>query len=162
MSKYDVNFKRLGLLLLPTLLRQPLMVSLLYAVISPLGYIHARFMRIREEANYRLNHNGQVCYLRAALNDSFDSELRRITVTDTAKHSGTLLVYLRETGREVLVPDRSSGRALIVNCRGYGAAGGIDFVVNVPNALRGLDESRLRAVVNTYKLVSKRFAISYF
>lgn len=162
MSKYNINIKQLGLLLLPTFLRQPLMASLLYAALTPLGYLHTRFMLFRQDAAYRLGHNGQVCHLRAVLNDTFDPELRRITVTDTAQNIGVLFVHLREKGQAVLVPQRETGTTLLVNRRGFGGVSGYDFVVNIPLALRGLDESRLKAVVNTYKLASKRFAISYF
>lgn len=162
MSKYDVNIKRLGLLLLPTFLRRPLLASLLYAVLTPLSYLHMRFMIFRKDTAYRLGHNGQVCYLRAVLNDTFDPKLRRITVTDTAQSIGVLFVHLREETQAVLVPQRETGTTLLVNRRGFGGVSGYDFIVNVPLALRGLDEFRLKAVVNTYKLVSKRFAISYF
>lgn len=50
MSKYNINIKQLGLLLLPTFLRQPLMASLLYAALTPLGYLHTRFMLFRQDA----------------------------------------------------------------------------------------------------------------
>lgn len=162
MRKYNINFKRLALLLLPTFLRRPMMASLTYAVITPLGYIHTNFLQFCNDAAYRLNHNGQVCYLRAALNDTFDPELRRITVTDTAQNIGVMLVFQRDEDRPILVPLRDSGAVLLVNRRGFGGASGYDFVVNIPLALRGLDEARLTAVVNTYKLASKRFAISYY
>lgn len=162
MSKYDVNFKRLALLLLPTFLRRPLMASLTYAAVTPLNYIHTRFLEFRKDAAYRLNHNGQVCYLRAVLNDTFDPELRRITVTDTAQNVGILLVFRRDEDRAILVPRRNSESVVLVNRRGFGGVSGYDFVVNIPLALRGIDDARLTAVVNTYKLASKRFAISYY
>lgn len=162
MRKYNINFKRLALLLLPTFLRRPMMASLTYAVITPLGYIHTNFLQFRNDAAYRLNHNGQVCYLRAALNDTFDPELRRITVTDTAQNVGVMLVFQRDEDHPILVPLRDSGTVMLVNRRGFGGASGYDFVVNIPLALRGLYEARLTAVVNTYKLASKRFAISYY
>lgn len=162
MSKYDVNIKRLGLLLLPTFLRRPMLASLLYAVLTPLSYLHTRFMLFRQDATYRLGHNGQVCYLRAVLNDLFDPEQRRISVTDTAKSVGVLFVHCREKAQAVLIRQRNEESMLLINRRGFGGASGYDFIVNVPLAIRGLDESRLRAVINTYKLVSKRFAISYF
>lgn len=103
-----------------------------------------------------------MCYLRAALNDTFDPELRRITITDTAQNVGVMLVFQRDEERTIFVPLRNSGTVLLVNRRGFGGASGYDFVVNIPLALRGLDEARLTAVVNTYKLASKRFAISYY
>lgn len=162
MNKFNVNFKRLALLLLPTFLRRPVMASLMYSVVTPLGFIHTRFMQFREEANYRLNHNGQVCYLRAVLNDTFDPYERRITVSDTAKNSGVLLLHKREQEQVILFPARNSNGLLLVNRRGFGGVSGYDFIVNIPFALQGIDSSRMRAVVSTYKLASKRFAISYF
>lgn len=162
MSKYDINFKRLALLLLPTFLRRPLMASLTYAIITPLNYIHTRFLQFRKDAAYRLNHNGQVCHLRAVLNDTFDPEQRRITVTDTAQNVGVMFVFRRNVDRPLLVPRRETGAVMLVNRRGFGGASGYDFVVNIPLALRSIDDTRLTAVVNTYKLASKRFAISYY
>ena len=75
MDKYDVNFKRLALLLLPTFWRRPLFAAMAYAAVSPLQYLHTRFILWKRESDYRLEHNGQVCYLRALLNDKF--RLRR-------------------------------------------------------------------------------------
>lgn len=72
MSKYEVNIKRFALLLLPTFWRKPLLATLAYAMVSPLGYLHTRFVLFRRDTVYRLTHNGQVCYLRAVLNDQFD------------------------------------------------------------------------------------------
>ena len=84
MSKYEVNIKRLALLLLPTFWRRPILATLAYAMVSPLGYLHTRFVLFRRDTVYRLTHNGQVCYLRAVLNDTFDPIERRITVTEEA------------------------------------------------------------------------------
>ena len=162
MSKYDINIRQLGLLLLPTFLRQPLMASLLYAALTPLAQLHMRLTLFRRETAYRLDHNGQVCHLRAVLNDTFDPDLRRITVTDTAQSAGVLLVRLRAQAQAVRIPRRHAAAPLAVNRRGFGGASGYEFVVNLPLALRGSAESRLTAVANTYKLASKRFAISYF
>ena len=39
---YDVNFKRLALLLLPTFWRRPLFAAMAYAAVSPLQYLHTR------------------------------------------------------------------------------------------------------------------------
>ena len=162
MSKYDVNIKRLGLLLLPTFLRRPLMTSLLYAVLTPLNYLHMRFMLFRQNAAYRLGHNGQVCYLRALLNDKFDPIDRRITITETVENVGFITLHKREEDAEVLVPRRGSGRILILNRRGYGGVSGYDFWVNIPLALYDkLDITQVRAVVDAYKLASKRFSINY-
>ena len=88
MSKYEVNIKRFALLLLPTFWRKPLLATLAYAMVSPLGYLHTRFVLFRRDTVYRLTHNGQVCYLRAVLNDQFDPIERRITITEEAASAG--------------------------------------------------------------------------
>ena len=83
---YDVNFKRLALLLLPTFRRRPLTAAVAYAAVSPLQYLHTQFILWKQNTDYRLRHNGQVCYLRGLLNDLFDPIDRRITVTDNAEN----------------------------------------------------------------------------
>ena len=88
MSKYDVKFKRLALLLLPTFLRRPLIAAVAYASGIPVQYLYVRFIRWKQDTDYRLNNNGQVCYLRAVLNDMFDPGLRRITISDTVDNIG--------------------------------------------------------------------------
>ena len=162
MSKYEVNIKRFALLLLPTFWRKPLLATLAYAMVSPLGYLHTRFVLFRRDTVYRLTHNGQVCYLRALLNDKFDPIDRRITITETVENVGFITLRKREEDAEVLVPRRGSGRILILNRRGYGGVSGYDFWVNIPLALYDkLDITQVRAVVDAYKLASKRFSINY-
>ena len=156
MDKYDVNFKRLALLLLPTFRRRPLLAAMAYAAVSPLQYLHTRFILWKRESN------GQVCYLRALLNDKFDPIDRRITITETVENVGFITLHKREEDDEVLVPRRGSERFLILNRRGFGGVSGYDFWVNIPLALRDkLDITQLRAVVDAYKLASKRFSINY-
>ena len=159
---YDVNFKRLALLLLPTFRRRPLTAAVAYAAVSPLQRLHTRFVLWKRDTDYRLRHNGQVCYLRALLNDMFDPIDRRITITETVENIGHIVLHKRETDEELLVPARGAGRVVIVNRRGYGGVSGYDFWVNIPLALYGeVDVARVAAVVNTYKLASKRFSTNF-
>lgn len=162
MSKYEVNFKRFALLMLPTFWRRPILATIAYAMVSPLSYLHTRFVLFRRETIYRLTHNGQVCHLRAVLNDQFDPIERRITVTETPGSMGILMLYEREEEKEHLLPYRDAGKAVIVNRRGFGGINAFDFWVNIPAALyETVDVARLKAIVGTYKLASKRFSINY-
>ena len=146
MSVYDVKIKRLALLLLPTALRKPLVAAFMQSAVQGCSVLHGEFMRWRDDKDYRLWHNGQVCHLRAVLNDTFDQTERRITVDD--EDSGGL------RGARLFTRD--------INRRGYGGVSGFDFWVSVPYALMGkIDETRLAAVVSTYKLASKRWSINY-
>ena len=66
---YKIDFRRLFINLLPTFLRQPVIYGMLHAGAVVLGdTTYQSFTDAREEHNYKLNHNGQVCYLRAVLN----------------------------------------------------------------------------------------------
>ncbi len=179
MSKYDLNFKRLALLMLPTFWRKPLLAGFAYAIMVPLNYINMRFALFRRSTDYRLTHNGQVFSLRAVLNDQFDPGDRAITVTDNTRAEVNLAsLWIRAEDKPLLLPVRETGRALFAMCRG---ADRTDFWVNVPQTLlekiittqleTGTDkppkqlqqefEARLKAIVGIYKLSSKRFLITY-
>lgn len=158
MIRYDINFKQLALMLLPTFLRRPVMACLSYAIVAPIANLHTRLVRLRNDTVYRLEHNGQVCHLRAALNDAFDFSLRRITVDDKESDSllGTL-ISTRDQCRQIFLPIREKGR-FVINRRGFSGANDIDFWVTIPEELMAVtDDKQLTAIVNTYKLASIRW-----
>ena len=114
MGKYDINVKRLALLLLPTFWRKPGFAALAYAAVSPLQWLHTQFVLWKRDAEYRVQKNGQVCHLRAVLNDMFDPIDRRITITDNAENVGYIILHHRDTDQSVRFPARGSGRAAIL------------------------------------------------
>ncbi len=162
---YRINFVRLAALLLPTMLRKPLIITYLRAMYSQFELIP--FLRFRDTTTYRLTHNGQVCYLRAVLNDRFDphtglepeNQRRRIIIEDGAEMISNL-VYWRETGILTGVPARGSG-SLLIGRRGSTQSGGYDFTVRVP--LDVWNDAQKMAVmpelIREYKLASKQFII---
>jgi len=91
MIHYDINYNRLGLALVPLKLRQSLLMGLIYVMLSGVRRAASVFGSYREETNYRLTHTGQVCYLKAVLNDRFDNAQRRITIEDVDARSGTII-----------------------------------------------------------------------
>lgn len=160
---YDINVRRLALMTLPTIWRRPLMGALVYAAVSPIASLFGGLRGFRREKGYRLTHNSQVCLLRGVLNDEFDPGLRRIRIADPVSAVSTEAAHLwrREEGRWVHLPRRGNGSSVIYR-RGYGGIGGYDFWVTIPAELRGdVDETRLRAIVDTYRLASKRYAVNY-
>lgn len=162
-TRYDIDYKRLALMLLPIVLRKPLLAAYTWLGLSPIQSLARAFDNFRTTTDYRLQHNGQVCRLRALLNDIFDPTLRRIEVCDVAS-VGPLFLYHRSQNHSLTAYYRSMGKSILVGRRGYQGAEGFDFAVVVPLALRAdsfYNEARLRALVNTYKLASKRFTISY-
>lgn len=68
---FRIDFDKWVLSMLPSLLRRKVMFALCRAAVAPVRAIYERFTEKRKAHNYTLTHNGQVCYLRAALNDAF-------------------------------------------------------------------------------------------
>lgn len=164
MSVYDVKIKRLALLLLPSFLRRPLMAALVQSAVQGVSVLHGSFMQWRADRDYRLTHNGQVCHLRAMLNDVFDPGERRIRVEDKDSGERTAArLFMRAEDRHILLPARGTDRVFVVNRRGYSGAADSDFWVSLPYELmRKTDEARLAALVNTYRLASKQWKIRYY
>jgi hypothetical protein len=158
MNIYNIIFAKLAVMLPPTMLRKQVLSAVVKAIVSQLDYIG--FAAFRQRVNYRLQHTGQVCYLRAVLNDTYDTDQRRITIGDGILPTITL-VYWREAERLVGVPTRESGSALVVGIRGTAVGGGYDFTVNVPAEIYADNTmvTQITATINEYKLVSKQFQI---
>lgn len=160
---YDINVRRLALLTLPTIWRRPIMGALIYAAVTPIARYVGELRAFRKEKRYRLTHNGQVCRLRGVLNDEFDPEQRRIDIEEGAgvTPSEASRLWLREEARWIIVP-RRAGRAVSVHPEGFNGIGGYDFWVSLPEGLSDrIDDQRLRAIVNTYRLASRRFGVAY-
>lgn len=159
---FNIDMKRLALLAMPTWLRRPLAAALVFAGMVPLCRMLFDLREFRRQTAYRVGHNGQVCRMRGALNDAFDPLRRRIRVED-APVCPPLVIYRRETGIWELVSPRDTSGALTIYRRGFGGAGGFDFLVSVPAELSGEDSAdrRIRALVGSYKLAGKRFDVTY-
>ena len=115
------------------------------------------------ETKYKLSHNGQHCHLRGMLNDAFDKTQRRITLSDIAGTHEPFLLYQRSENKSKRIYRRDQNKELILNRRGFGGTDGFDFVINIPNelSLNADDVTRLKALTDAYKLVSKRYQIIY-
>ncbi len=165
MGKYDIDMKRLAVLLLPASLRQPRLTALAQVLVVPLSALHRRLTDYREAKDYRLRHTGQVCHLRAVLNDRFDKVERGIRILDELDGVNAILLHQRLQNREIVVSKRVDGVAQrVVYRRNYGGIGNLDFWVSVPDEVRtrpGYSEDELYALTNLYKLASKRYGIIY-
>lgn len=160
---YRVKIKELAVLMLPTFLRKPLITALAHAAVHGMFEVYTRFIGWKEQTDYRIAHNGQICHLRAVLNDAFDPERRRIEVKDEGVRRAPNLLYLRVVDMPRLMARRRERPGqLVLNRRGFGGTGDTDFWVELPaGLLTARQEERLTALVNKYKLASKRWTIMY-
>ena len=149
---YNLNIDKLLVLLTPTFLRKPKLRALLRMLATPLHKLLYDFQQARTADLYNLAHNSQVCYLRKALNDEFDSEQRRIRIEDS-KQKQRLYIYPRSANKPLYL-----GKIYLYQ-RGDYIDGGVDFIVVLPKDLT-YDKYKLEALVNFYKLAGKRWQIS--
>lgn len=158
---YNINFSRLLINMLPTFLRQPVIYGILYAAGKVLGLTYKDFTTARKEHNYKLTHNGQVCYLRAALNDAFGGGFDILEV----ERRGEWLYAITEDGSGILLSVGEGGNAaeveggqkvpLVYNEALLDAAQN-SFIVSVPYNIYQTRLPAVAALVDKYKLISKR------
>ena len=89
------------IVLLVKFTRQPLIFELLRAAIVGLQAVYDLFAEARAAHTYRLTHNGQVCYLRAVLNDAFKSPTGVKFDIRTIERDGEWLYAITETGTRI-------------------------------------------------------------
>lgn len=148
---YNLNIDKLLVLLTPTFLRKPKLIAWLRTLAMPLNKLLDDFKVHRERDLYNLAHNSQVCYLRKALNDEFDPQLRRIKIED-GRQKQRQYIYPRSANKPLYL-----GKIYLYQ-RGDYIDGGVDFVVVLPHGLE-YDRYKLEALVNFYKLAGKRWTI---
>lgn len=168
---FDINFDKWIALMLPAFMRRRRLFSFIRALCSPLYLgevsIYRRFLQMRGDHIRDLSHNGQVCYLRAALNDAFG--LRKgFDIEDAADYDGTW-IYAKDSSMpqqlhavdEALntgtgdsdVPDEHPTPLLADEARL--AAPHNSFIVRVPGNIYATRLDKVKSIVERYRILSK-------
>lgn len=148
---YEIDFRRLVILLLPIRLRKAKTIAFIQALLAPVEDIHYRFKQKRLQDWFMLNHNSQVCYLERALNTTFDSTERRIKIVD-GSHYSKEYIYTRQEEKP-----RYLG-TIYLHDRSVYSENGPDFIVQVPQGLE-YDEYQMKALIEQFKLATKTYKI---
>lgn len=155
MKVFQINYKRLVLLILPTFLRQPRIFAFLTAMTYAVSELHSQFIKNREGNLFRLQLNGQVCYLRKLLTEKLD---RRIKLSDGDTDGDWVFALNEEEPYQLLIENDGTmvyKDNLIIKNEAY-------FIVSVPWLESDEDKNnRLRSFLNEYKLLSKKYIIRY-
>ena len=149
---YKVDWDRLILLLLPTFLRKPVLFGFIRSLISPIASLHYKWDLQRSANLIKLSYNGQRCYLRKALNDYCDLDLRRIYIEGTI---GTEQDFIYTSAENL---DVYLGVMYLETDFNY-AGTTVDFLVFVPQAVLDLKENEIIALLDFYKLAGKQYQI---
>lgn len=151
---YNLDINKLTTLLTPTFLRKEKFLAWIRVLHFPLIEIVDKFNFNRNENLYNLAHNGQVCYLRGALNDRFDPSQRRIRITDGNRYKRE---YIYTDGEQ---KPRYLGTIYLRDDADYGDTG-VDFIVEVPRGLT-YNQFEMKYFIDFYKLASKRYKIQVY
>lgn len=150
---FNIEMSRMAIALVPQRLRQPKLLGYLLALTAPVRTVYNAFTAARNSNLYRLSHNGQVCYLEAVLNDSFDPDQRRIFITD-ADSFVQKYIYTEAEQQPVYL-----GTMYLRSEADY-TVGSYDFKVVVPLDFNmGLYGYQIKALINAYKLVGTKYKI---
>ncbi|QDP85186.1 hypothetical protein FNJ88_06265 [Chryseobacterium sp. SNU WT5] len=148
---FSINWKIFALSLLPPYLRSMTVQSWILLLVSAVETLHYEWLQYRAGNIYKLAHNSQKCYLRGALNDRFDRELRRIRIDDGNAFKRK---YIYTDGEE---KPKYLGTIFLYDDSDYSDTG-VDFIVIVPGDLV-YSVYEMRALIDFYRLASKRYKI---
>lgn len=156
---YNIGYSRLALLLLPTMLRQNLIVAFVTALVRPLTVIHSNFDTYRNQVDTSVN--SQVCYLEYLLNDAYDYYDRRIIIRDAPINYDDFFLFDEPSGKAVMVSDNEDPAWWADD--GKLGATNADFEVVFPKGyvFTQSEEKALRGLINNNKLASKKYNIVY-
>ena len=164
---YDIDWFVFANLITPPFLRKLKHVDWIRTWLNPLEDLSFRFKKIREDAIYRVTHNGQTYSLENVLNDEYDNFDRRIFIEDSF-FIEPLYVYPEEDDRPVVVYDETQEGVVYVYDEAAFVASEFDFVIHLPIDLQPAGEQdlnnfliQLRGLVDFYKLASKRYEIKW-
>lgn len=158
MFQLNLNIKKLAVWLIPIWLRNSLFILIINASVQPLKQLYNNYVALVKTTLYRLQHNGQICYLQAVLNDKLDNEQRRIFISNFTSIAA-LYVWAETDLRDI----NFENTIYIYTFSMYGD-GGVDFIVNKPSSVANNTNELafLKSVVDEYKLASKKYIINDF
>lgn len=151
---YNIDWDKLVLLLLPSFLRKPKIFAFIRSAVEPLKALHDDWLDFRDQNIYILNHNGQVCYFRGALNDVFDPDERRIYIQNglavEPKH-----IYTVNENKPIYLGQQPIYLYSSTDVQDTG----VDFIINVPQQIIQEQLDRLIAEIERYRQAGKRYKI---
>lgn len=157
---YNVDVYRLGLQLLPPLMRKRVLFALLCALLCPFRMLAELFRIFRRNSLSRLNVNGQVIYIEKALNDAFELKNREIYLSDTDDLMGNSSVLYPQQEQSAVVFGGDENGTLYIPAGGDGKADG-DYIVNVPSFLE-TDLESIKTIVEYNKPAGRRYVIKVY
>lgn len=164
---YNINWRNFINDNIPLDLRKVRNVSWVMVLFRPIMWLHLEFLTFRRRALYKVNHNSQICYLQAVVNDLFDPEIRGIRIKN-AVIVPPLWLYEPEENKPIWLFEATEDGAVFLREESQIRGDGADFLVLLPQRLRPGDptareafETSLKANINYYKLFVKNYNLKW-
>ncbi len=168
---FDIDFNKWIALMLPTFMRRRRLFAFVRALCAPLylgkNSLYQCFLEMRGDHIYRLSHNGQVCYLRAALNDAFGLK-KGFEIEDADEYEGEW-IYAKDPSmpQQLLAVDEGKNpkpgendpppehpTPLLADEARLNAPRN-SFIVRVPGNIYTTQLDKVKAIVEKYRILSK-------
>ncbi|GGA84764.1 hypothetical protein GCM10008015_26930 [Flavobacterium palustre] len=143
--------------ILPTL-RKPGLSALAQIVLKPLNSLYYKWYNWRVDNIYKLEHTGQICYLRGSLNDKFDPVERRIYIGNGLLYD-TQYIFTEAEEQDVWLETDDEEETIWLRTESETADTGLDFIVYVPEAIYNNQLDGLKAHIDFYRAGGKRYNI---
>lgn len=158
MQWYNVIFAKLVVWLIPVSLRKAKHFAFLNSLVTPLQQLHSLFLQFRENQLYDLKITGQVIYLELVLNDIFDPVQRRIYIEDGEIYEPPVFYEEYKNQPVIFNEEASASNPIFWNTENIENRINVNFYVWVPSDVV-FDTSRMKAVVNKYKVFGRTYEI---
>lgn len=157
---YKFDPERFAEEMLPPILRRPLLLALLRAILKPLTSLMARFSTLREQARKRLAVTGQTISLVETLRERYRLPEGVIYITEPSERQ--LYIYLPDEGR-IDTPIYSTREQRDPTTIRFDKEGGEepDFTLHLPDFLAS-EEAEIRRFLDLYKPAGKRYALNIY
>ncbi|QKG57018.1 hypothetical protein GKZ68_10495 [Hymenobacter sp. BRD128] len=160
--RYRVDFARLALLLLPSLLRRPRLLALCQWLLTPVATLYARFISYEAYVRRELSYNSQVLLFEEALNDHYDAAVRRIYITNTDVELQPVYVnFVAENQPNPALYFVAENQPPVYLFNWVEFSQQADFIVHAPAILRP-KASQLHAAIKRLKLANKHYLLVFF
>lgn len=155
---YKIDWNILALSNLPTMLRKPTLAAFVQILLKPINSLHYKWYEWRIKNIYKIEHSGQVCYLRKSLNEEFDPVQKRIWIGEGNLHD-TTYIYTEGEKKITRIFTESENKIFWLRTEAETADTGLDFIVWVPPEVYAASFFGLHAHIKFYKAGGKRYNI---
>lgn len=157
---YKFDPERFAEDMLPPILRRPLLLALLRAILKPLTSLMARFIALREQSRKRLAVTGQTISLVETLRERYRLPEGVIYITEPSERQ--LYIFQVSEGRTNLPVFliREQRDASMIRFAEEGSREP-DFTLYLPDFLAS-EEAEIRRILDLYKPAGKRYALNIY